>query len=119
MGGWWSGLLRSAEEQEAVELTDQRVETGSAPICDCSRGQRVAVCGTLRSVTLRPRAKAPAVEAEVYDGTGHLTLVWLGRRSLRGVEAGRMIVARGRVTFPHGDPVIYNPEYELLPVSAS
>ena len=68
---------------------------------------------------LRPRAKSPAVEAEVYDGTGHLTLVWLGRRSLRGVEAGRMIVARGRVTFPHGDPVIYNPEYELLPVSAS
>lgn len=119
MGGWWSGLLRSVEEQEAVELTDQRVGTGAEPICECTRGRRVSVCGTLRSVTLRPRAKAPAVEAEVYDGTGHLTLVWLGRRSLRGVEAGRMIVARGRVTCPQGDPVIYNPEYELLPVSAS
>lgn len=114
MGGWWSSLSRSLEQQEAAELSGRAEATGAERICDCARGEKVSVRGTLRSVTLQPRAKSPTVEAEVYDGTGHLTLVWLGRRSIRGIEVGRTVVAHGRVTFPHGDPVIFNPEYELL-----
>ena len=114
MGGWMSRLLNSQEQHEAAELTEHARETGAEQICQCVRGRRVRVCGTIRSVTLRPRANAPALEAEIYDGTGHLTLVWLGRRQLAGVEVGRMVEAWGRVTFPHGDAVIFNPGYSLI-----
>ena len=42
------------------------------------------VCGTLRSVTLRPRAGVPALVAELYDGSGTVQVVWLGRRQIAG-----------------------------------
>lgn len=118
MGGWLTSLLRSSEQQEAIELTDQVAASGAEAIGECRRGERVHVCGTIRSVTLRPRANAPTLEAEIYDGTGHLTLVWLGRRRLSGVEVGRTIQAVGRVTCPDGQPMMYNPEYDLRVVAA-
>lgn len=119
MGGWLSGLLRSQAQHEAEELTVQSTDTGADCIATCERGHQVRVCGTIRSVAVHPEATAPSVEAEVYDGTGHLTLVWLGRRRLAGLEVGRMIEARGRVTCPHGSPVIFNPDYTLRPVGAA
>lgn len=117
MGNWFSGLMRSQEQHEAAELTEHARESGAESIGACRRGEKVRVCGTIRSVALRPMAKTPTLEAEIYDGTGHLTLVWLGRRRLAGVEVGRMVEAWGRVTCPHEEPVIFNPDYALLPTS--
>ena len=114
--GWLRSVLRSQEQHEAEQLTEHAQERGAEPIASCERGQLVRVCGTIRSVTLKPRERQPTFEAEVFDGTGHLTLVWLGRRSLAGVEVGRMIEARGRVTCPHHQPMIFNPDYDLRPV---
>ena len=118
MGGWLAQVLRSQEQHEAAELTEHSRDSGAHEIGHCRRGERVHVCGTIRSVTLRPRAKTPTLEAEIFDGTGHLTLVWLGRRRLAGVEVGRMVEAHGRVTCPHGDRAIFNPDYVLLPKGA-
>lgn len=115
---WLRGLLRSQEQHEAEQLSEQAHERGAIAISDCERGRQVRVCGTIRSVTLRPKERQPTFEAEVFDGTGHLTLVWLGRRSLAGVEVGRMIEVWGRVTCPKNHPIIYNPDYQLQPVGA-
>jgi RecG-like helicase len=115
---WWSSLTRTQEQVEAGELSSQVAAEGADAIASCVRGQPVTICGTIRSVTLRPRAKAPTLEAEVYDGSGHLTLVWLGRRRLSGVDVGRSITAHGRLTCPQGDPMIYNPSYRLFPAAA-
>jgi len=117
VAGWWSGLTRTREQAEAAELTEQVQATGAESIGTCRRGDQVRVCGTIRSVTLRPRANAPTLEAEIFDGSGHLTLVWLGRRRLSGVEVGRTIQASGRITCPHGEPMIYNPDYDLRGVA--
>jgi hypothetical protein len=48
------------------------------------------------------------------DGSGHVTLVWLGRSSIRAVEEGRRIRVQGRLAELKGRRVIYNPDYELL-----
>ncbi|MBM3687970.1 MAG: hypothetical protein FJW85_13365 [Actinobacteria bacterium] len=69
-------------------------------------------------MTLRPRATAPSLEAEVYDGSGLITLVWIGHRRLSGVDVGRPITARGRVTCPEGQATIFNPSYRLFPEPA-
>ena len=64
-------LATSAKEHEAQELQKSCVELGAVPVdrrCRTARWSRVA--GTLRTVTLRPRAGVPALEAELYDGTG-------------------------------------------------
>ena len=73
------------------------------------------VKGSLRTVTLRPRAGLPALEAELYDGTGALVLIWLGRRRIEGIESGRLVTASGRVSTQEGRRVIFNPRYELQP----
>ena len=103
----------SSDQLQAEELQEEAVEAGGTPIMRCTVGQEVCVSGTLRAVTLRPQGGVPSLEAELYDGSAKLKLVWLGRRKVGGVEPGRMIVARGRLTDQRGVLTLYNPSYEL------
>ena len=108
-------LATSAKEHEAAELRQDCVDLGATLIRDVPDRERVRVAGTLRTVTLRPRAGVPALVAELYDGTGSLSLVWLGRRQIPGIEPGRSLVGYGRAMCYGEQPVIYNPRYELRP----
>lgn len=118
-----AGLLRRAvarftegdDEVASRELRDELASAGATAVTSCCRGEPVCVAGTLRTVTLRPLAGVPTLEAELYDGTGTVTLIWLGRRRIRGIECGRSMVARGRLTAHEGRPTIYNAAYELRP----
>jgi RecG-like helicase len=117
-GRWRRAVARlTADERELArrELQDEAEQSGATAVTACTRGEPVCVAGTLRSVTLRPRAGVPTLEAELYDGTGSITLIWLGRRRIGGVECGRSLMARGRLTSHDGRPTIYNAEYELKP----
>ena len=60
-----------------------------------------------------PRTNLPTLEAELYDGSDVVTLVFLGRRSIAGIEPGRQLTARGRIAIRDDRKVIYNPYYEL------
>nr|MDT0664476.1 OB-fold nucleic acid binding domain-containing protein [Micromonospora sp. DSM 115978] len=62
----------------------------------------------------RSRAGAPSLEADIYDGSGTVTLVFLGRKYIPGIEAGRSLKASGRVTVQDRRTTIFNPRYELL-----
>ena len=84
-------------------------------IADAPDRERVTLRGSLRTVTLRPRAGVPALEAELTDGTGVVTIVWLGRRRIAGIEPGRAISVEGRIGSHEGVRVMYNPRYELIP----
>ncbi|MEZ5095239.1 MAG: hypothetical protein R2731_03450 [Nocardioides sp.] len=57
----------------------------------------------------------PALEAELYDGTGVVTLTWLGRRRITGVVPGRSLQVHGRIAVIDGQPIMFNPRYELMP----
>jgi hypothetical protein len=67
---------------------------------------------------LRCRAQVPALEVELYDGSDALTVVFLGRRAIRGITPGRTMIVSGRVSRRGNDYVMYNPTYELLPAAA-
>jgi RecG-like helicase len=117
-GGLWSRLTRSQAQVEAEELQEQVRDTvmdGLTPITACTPGESVTVRGMVRSVTLRPRSHAPALEIELYDGSGSVSVVWLGRRRIPGIDPGRTMVVHGRLTCNAADPTIYNPRYELKP----
>jgi hypothetical protein len=111
-------LSRWAAPQQAVHAEQEQeraVAMGGVPIAELVLRQRATVCGTLRSVTLRPRAGVPALEAELYDGSGSLSLIWLGRRHIAGIEPGRRLRVSGMVTDAEGTMSIFNPGYELIP----
>ena len=88
-------------------------------VCDCAAGSAVTLRGTVCSITVNPLAAVPQFEAELYDGTGRVRLIWMGRHSIPGVEAGRRMEVHGRVTCRSAAemPAIFNPEYELRPRS--
>jgi hypothetical protein len=106
-------LASSKAELEAEDLQKSTGVEGATPICSCQARCRARVAGTLRTVTLRPRGGAPALEAELYDGTDVINLVWLGRRKIAGIEPGRRLCAEGLVSIQDGRKVIFNPRYEL------
>ena len=120
--GWLSRTLRRLTVDEAAldaeNLLGDVVETGAKPVVNCGQGQPVTVTGRLRSVVYTPRDTVPTVDAELFDGSGSVHLVWLGRSRIAGIEPGRALVARGRVAEQDGLKVIFNPWYELKPVGA-
>ncbi|MFJ2029800.1 OB-fold nucleic acid binding domain-containing protein [Streptosporangium sp. NBC_01639] len=104
---------------EATELQQDLDRHGATPIVSCAGRRRFCVTGTLRTVTLRPRGGAPALEAELYDGSDVIELIWLGRRKIAGIEPGRMVLAEGLVSVQDGRKVMFNPRYELRPAGGA
>ena len=106
-------LTEDIEELDAEEMAESSHSTGALPVVHCARGQEVTMYGRLRSVESCSRAAAAVVEAEFFDGTDSIQLVWIGRRRIPGIEPGRTLTVRGRVGERDGRKVIYNPYYEL------
>jgi hypothetical protein len=106
-------LASSTDELEAEELRGDAAAHSCPPIADQADRAKVTVHGTLRTVTLRPRGGVAALEAELYDGSGTVTLVWLGRRRIAGVDPGRHMTVHGRLSNVDDVRVLYNPRYEL------
>lgn len=106
-------MWASSADMEARELKQDVKRAGCCPIAEAGDRQRVELQGTLRTVTLRPRGGVPALEAELYDGSALVTLVWLGRRRIAGIEPGRAVKVSGRVGVQGKMRLMYNPRYEL------
>ena len=103
----------NSSDQHARELRQAVQDSGLVSIADAPDRTRVHLAGSLRTVTLRPRGGVPALEAELFDGSGAITLVWLGRRQITGIGPGRQLEVEGRIGLQEGVRVMYNPRYEL------
>jgi hypothetical protein len=108
-------LVASEAELDAEELQRDSVRSGCMPVEKCGRGLLVSISGRLRTVVYTPRTTLPTLEADLYDGSDTVTLVWLGRRHIPGIEPGRQLTVRGRVAMRGDRKVIYNPFYDLDP----
>jgi len=105
----------NSTDQHARDLRKTYAEAGVAMIAEAPDRERVRLRGTLRTVTLRPRGGVPALEAELFDGSGVVMVVWLGRRRILGITPGRSMEIEGRIGAHGGQRIMYNPRYELMP----
>ena len=108
-------LSKSAAEHEADEIAQQADRSGCTPIAELHDRDEAVISGTVRSAILPPKRSVPALVVEVFDGGGTVRLVWIGRRSITGIEPGVFLRARGRVAKVRGLATIYNPAYEIIP----
>jgi hypothetical protein len=106
-------LSATADEMDADALDQERVMEGCSQIKGLRDREYATVYGNVKNVSLAPRAGTPTLEATLYDGSGSLTLVWLGRRKIIGVKPGVAVKAVGRVSCHDGQRVMFNPRYEL------
>ena len=112
-------LASSNAELESEDMQRTVREEGAVPIRTCEDRQQVRLTGTVSTVTINPRGGHPALEVELRDGSGAVTLVWLGRRQIPGIDPGRTIKVYGRISCRDGRRLLYNPRYELLPSAST
>ena len=84
------------------------------PIGSIEWRKRSKVHGRVTSISTAPRGSAPMLQVEVWDETGGITLNFLGRREIAGLEVGMEMRAEGMVGEEDGQLTILNPSYELL-----
>lgn len=105
--------LTPIEEIEATELRQRAEDCGAEPVAAAAPRSKVTLRGEIVSVT--SDAKNGWLEAEVNDGSGAVRLVWMGRSRLECLMPGRHIRVSGRLAEEDGKPVIFNPDFEVLP----
>lgn len=115
VSNYFKSLVESQVDIDSAQLRRQTELIGASAAAACVVGQTVKVQGTIRALRNRPQERFPVVEAELWDGSGYITLLWLGRSKIRGITPGRTLIAQGRISRgPKQQPAIYNPKYELL-----
>ncbi len=106
-------LTEDIDELDAAEMATAIESAGARRAIECVHGEEITMLGRLRSVETGTKAGGGAMEAELWDGTAAVTLVWLGRRRIPGIETGKTILVRGRLGERDGKKVLYSPYYEL------
>jgi len=84
------------------------------PIGNIVWRKRAHIQGHVTSIRTAPSGAAPVINVEIWDETGGVTLQFLGRREIRGLEIGTQLRAEGMVADNEGKMTILNPSYELL-----
>jgi hypothetical protein len=97
------------QSTETISHYEEKV----TPIGKISWRKRAHVAG--RVTAIRPAAmdSAPTLEVEIWDETGGVTLQFLGRREIAGLEVGSVMIAEGMVGEQSGALTILNPSYEI------
>ena len=83
------------------------------PIGKISWRKRAHVTGHVTAIRPAAMDSAPTLEVEIWDETGGVTLQFLGRREIAGLEVGSVMIAEGMVGEQNGALTILNPSYEI------
>ena len=84
------------------------------PINSAQWRKRAHIRGRVTAIRTAPTGGTPGVQVEVWDETAGITLQFLGRREIAGLEVGSTICAEGMVGENNGALTILNPSYELV-----
>jgi amino acid transporter len=84
------------------------------PIGKITWRKRAHVEGRVTSIKAAASGASPVVSVEIWDESGGVTLQFLGRREISGLEVGSQMRAEGMVGEDNGNLIILNPSYEIV-----
>jgi hypothetical protein len=102
-------FLRDAGEETTPPVPD------STPITNARWRSHVRIAGRVRSMRVAAQHDAPTLELVLVDDSAGISVVFLGRRGLAGVDVGTRMVVEGTVGIHRSRLAILNPKYQLLP----
>jgi len=109
-------MAESDEVRYAQEIEAWAAKVpGAIRIRDARTRDRSRVAGVVRRITVRPLEGHESLEALLYDGTGEVTVVWMGRRAIPGMSLGTRLVVEGMVGEHLGERRLVNPTFEFVP----
>lgn len=89
-------------------------EADVTPVCEVRPRQRVKLYGVLRSITYPSPGSSQSFTATLFDGTGSIDLVWLGRLEVPGIKAGIHLRIQGMVLERNHTFSVINPNYQIV-----
>jgi hypothetical protein len=104
-----SDETRLAEETRAWAATVE----GSVRIAEAPLRQPSRIAGVIRRMTVLPMDGKEALQALVSDGTGEVTIVFMGRRGIGGLTLGKRVVVEGVLAEQRGETRMVNPRLEF------
>ena len=107
-------MTSSVEQIDDARLQNRFAVLGLTPLADAQARAVVRVGGEVKRLHIVPRAGNPSLEILIDDGTGSISVVFTGRRSLGGVHPGRNVVVEGVAHLECGRLVLLNPAYTLI-----
>jgi hypothetical protein len=98
------------------EFTEAAVWGGrpiARKISDAVPRGRLVVSGVIERACLATAHGTTTYECTLDDGTGQITLIFLGRRGVAGVVAGARCTIEGTGMMEGGRLVVWNPLYRI------
>jgi RecG-like helicase len=107
--------LNESDETRLAEETRAWAETveGTVRIAEASMRQPVRIAGVIRRMTVLPMEGKEALQALIADGTGEVSVVFMGRRGIGGLSLGKRVVVEGVLGEHRGDVRMVNPRLEF------
>jgi amino acid transporter len=87
--------------------------TARVDIADAQWRHRVQVTGTVSALRVQPVSGTCNLECTLVDHTGGISVLFLGRRTIAGIDIGTKLAVEGMVVEHHGRLAIMNPVYEI------
>ncbi len=107
-------LAESDEERLAEEIRGWAANVpNTVRIADAAARTRVKLAGVVKRITVGPVPGYESLEALLSDGTGEVSVVWMGRRAIPGLTLGTRLVVEGVVGEQRSGLKMVNPRFEF------
>jgi RecJ-like exonuclease len=83
-------------------------------VVDAKPRESATISGRVVAIRIESIDAQPEFGAQVDDGTGRIDAIFMGRRSVPGIEPGAHVSITGTVCSSNALPRMFNPRYELL-----
>ena len=103
------GFIRRILTKDDDIVEEEPPDRGVAPISSIRARDKAHLIGTIEAVSSTPQGW----QAEISDGTGTVTLLWMGQGPIPGITVGTTMHAWGRAGASHAGLLIYNPAYAI------
>lgn len=118
--GWFRRFFSRMAETDEARLADEIREwasgrPGTVRIAEAPVRSRVKLAGVVKRITVHPLEGSESLEALLTDGTGEVSVVWMGRRAIPGLTLGTKVVVEGVVAEQRSGRKMVNPAFEFSP----
>jgi hypothetical protein len=111
-------LTETDEDRLAAEIREWAdTIPGSVRIQEAPERQRVKLAGAVRRITIRPVKGFEGMRLLLFDGSGEVSVLFLGRRSIPGLTLGSRLVVEGVLGREGGARQLVNPSFEFVPAA--
>lgn len=104
----------SKNPKKNITIKEAKKKFNADDIAKVKNRTQIVAVGHVVSTRIVPKAKSFWFEVIIDDGTGKIDGWFFGRKEIKGLELGSLVLMRGLVQMDEGEMTIANPFYQIL-----